>query len=144
MIKIEYFPMPPSINQMYATVGNRRICTRELNDFKRDAEAWIWNNLSLIRNGASKLHLDTQPQLELKILFYLPYEMLFTKKNMPKRWDCSNRIKALEDVIFALISEDDKLVFKIVCEKRAIPSENKCKMRSWTNLSISLLAPQKA
>ena len=62
--------------------------------------------------------------LSFDAAFYMPWGNVFTKKNVPKRMDVSNRIKALHDVLSKKLGFDDKHIFEMRAFKRAIVSNN--------------------
>lgn len=116
--------MPPTINKSYATVGNRRVSTAVLREFKALTHIWSVGNRARLRRIEKKIH-DTQgAKLCLVLIFKFEEQKLFLKdKKTPRRLDTSNRIKAAEDAITGLLGIDDRWVFKIIAEKITAPRD---------------------
>jgi Holliday junction resolvase RusA-like endonuclease len=102
------FPMAPSVNQCYAG-KTRRYATKELKQFKKEAELWALKNKEQIVK-AKKLIQD-QDWVEISIYICVMSQKLYTKKKMIKKWDASNRIKATLDALTKMLDKDDAHFF---------------------------------
>lgn len=49
--------------------------------------------------------------------FYFPYSRIFTKDHRVKKFDVTNRTKALDDCISTIIGIDDRYIFESYSEK---------------------------
>lgn len=98
-------PMPPSVNNAYATVHGRRVLTREGREFKASATA-------LVRKAAAGQCAPVW--LTMTIRLYLP---LCYKNGKVRRVDVSNRVKLLEDAVCEGLGVDDCRVRRLVVEK---------------------------
>jgi Holliday junction resolvase RusA-like endonuclease len=94
-------PMPPSVNNMYATFNGRRIPSREFKAWKADAADKLGAQYAAY--GAPAVHRP----VALSIRVGLNY-----------RGDISNRIKAIEDLLSATLDmPDDRYTDRIVIER---------------------------
>ena len=111
MIKLFKFPVPPSTNGLYKNVGKRRARSEAYREYIHECDEWESLNayaVSVARSAIENINL-----VSLELEFNLPQEKLFTKKGEVKRYDLSNRIKALEDQLFKMLGRDDSCVFEI-------------------------------
>ena len=117
--KLEKLPMPPSVNQCYATVGRKRVSSSALNKFKSAAMMWaVLNRPHLIRVKEEIEDNLKGQKVYLKFVFRFPYKKLYIKKEKtPKKLDVSNRIKPAEDTVCDFLGFDDRHVFKVDAEK---------------------------
>jgi Holliday junction resolvase RusA-like endonuclease len=115
MIKLEGFPVPPSTNALYKNVGRRRAKTDEYKEYEFDCEVWYCSNIKAVKRAIK--YLGDFPLLTIKLEYNLPKSKLFTKQAKVKKYDLSNRIKALEDQLFRLLERDDSCVFEIHATK---------------------------
>lgn len=107
-------PMPPTANRLYLPINGRFIPSPELKMFKKKMELYGLQNKAHLREIASHclcaisngygLHFDRK--------FIFPRSKIFSKKNEPKKYDVTNRIKAIDDGISLLIGVDDKFIFE--------------------------------
>ena len=113
------FPFPVSVNQIYKTVGFRGGHTRRAKSQKyvayiNDCRIWTMRNRTAIH---SLRHLVLEfvkcPEtfVRLNVDLIVPYKKLYTKKGTVKKIDCSNRIKALLDMVSQIIGVDDSRFF---------------------------------
>jgi len=117
--KLEKLPMPPSVNQCYATVGRRRVSSSSLRKFKTETVMWaVFNRPHLVEVRKDIEESFKGKKVYLKFLFRFSDKKLFTKKDkIPKKIDVSNRIKPAEDMVCELLGFDDRYVFKVQAEK---------------------------
>lgn len=91
--------MPPSTNNLYATVRGRRVKTAEARAYAEHVKqrVWLWKQL----HGE-----PPKPPYRLTITLYPP---------TARRIDVSNGIKCLEDGLFAGLDGNDKTVNEVTC-----------------------------
>lgn len=105
-------PLPPSINQQYATVNGRRVLSEESRTYKRKVIRQIQQ---LRTNGAIPDAFVAQAQsgyLALFIDFYF---------ETPLRRDLDGGLKIAQDAICAGLEMDDRRVVDIHLVKRTDP-----------------------
>ena len=105
-------PLPPSINQQYVTVGNRRMLSRESQQFKRDAKRVLDQ---LQRNNTISpafVQRATHGYLALFLDFYF---------ETPMRRDLDGGLKITQDVICTALGINDNRVVDIHLVKRIDP-----------------------
>ncbi len=104
-----YLPLPPSINQQYATVNGRRVLSEESRAYKRKVIRQIQQ---LRQSGAISETFVAQAQagyLALFIDFYF---------ETPLRRDLDGGLKIAQDAICAGLEMDDRRVVDIHLVKR--------------------------
>lgn len=115
-ITLDQIPMPPSENEAYATYQGRRICTRELNEFKSRFQAWSLRRALPLARLIDELKwelADHRKALRVDAYLFFQYDSLFTKPQTKterprrKKMDPSNRCKALYDCLAAMLAIDD-------------------------------------
>jgi len=110
MIVLGNIPIPPSSNQQYATVKSRHtgklIRTKAdcLVTYQKEMYDWGMENLRAIHMVRKTF---TGKELCVHSIFFLHQSRIYTKEGMPKKFDVSNRIKALHDEIAKLTGIDD-------------------------------------
>src|SRR5215203_2134210 len=83
-------PLPPSINRQYATVGNRRVLTKDAREFKRDVKKTIDQALL-----SGKVTTSTEHELQKALIgVYLTFYF-----ETPKRRDLDGGLKIALDAI---------------------------------------------
>lgn len=102
--KIFNFPLPPSVNALYSTIGyenNRRVKSKVYVDYQRDVRNWVAANLTEIKHARdiAKAVYGTAQAFHVDSTFYMLHKQIVCKDGKPKRNDTSNRLKALYDVI---------------------------------------------
>jgi Holliday junction resolvase RusA-like endonuclease len=105
---ISGFPMPPTTNHLYATVGKKRIKSKEYKQFRERVRIWMLQHhheLMLARNVSTKV--GPRRFLHLDMTFRFHIDRILTKDSKPKKLDGSNRVKALEDVLCEMLGIDD-------------------------------------
>ena len=113
---IQNFPLPPSVNNMLASVNGRLIKTGSHKKYRQDCLNWsVINHKTFwpIRNEL--LGIQTQMEREGKIfalsidfLFVFHVEQLIGKKGQLKALDADNRLKPARDALAACLTIDDK------------------------------------
>lgn len=115
-------PIPPSSNNQYflARRGKKtyHIPSEELRDFKRTMAMYPSTCTDfLMSKHIIQGWVNEGLQLAISSVFFFKSERLFTKKDLPKRLDCSNRIKALHDSLSSLLEVDDSWFFQVFAQK---------------------------
>lgn len=119
--------MPPSSNNQYflARRGNKtyHVPSDELKAFKALMDQYaIKEGMSFTFNTNLVRQWISEPcGLIIKSNFFFHEKRMMTKQHLPKRLDCSNRIKALHDNLCRVIGIDDKWFFKVEAEKLICP-----------------------
>ena len=107
---------------MYRNHARGRASSKELILFKANVLDYA---LSLSEETREDLRQIEEGPVSLFLQFNLNHDMMYTKDGRVKRMDVSNLIKSAEDAIMDLIGLDDKFVFKVTCEKVALPKSVK-------------------
>lgn len=124
-ILIQNFPLPPSENQLYRNLPRvGRVATQELKNYRRECEMW-----GIINKNIREIFfafMEDHPNHVLKVDFFFVFkrERLWTKQNLPKKLDASNRVKAAADQLAKFFGIDDKCFFSVSSEK--VSGENEC------------------
>lgn len=108
-------PVPPSTNQLYATVFGRRVLSAEGKKYKKYVVA---------RTPVYRGPLEDNQWLTIKLVFHVPLYNAKSAKHAKKQWDLSNRVKALEDAICEGLSIDDRAVIRMELEKVDAPKRD--------------------
>ena len=105
-------PLPPGVNNQYATVGNRRVLSKEASRFKRDVKkllmgttgdaAWDETEGARLKTGWLGLYLD----------FYFA---------TPLKRDLDGGLKITQDALCEALGLDDRRVVDIHLVKRIDP-----------------------
>lgn len=115
-IWIHNFPMPPPDNQLYRNVqGIGRVKAQVYKDYQKKVDQWGWQNQRLLLNAITFCSL--KPLLSLIVILRVPRSSLWTKKHTVKRWDATNRLKALCDCLSKLLEIDDSHFFHVSVQK---------------------------
>lgn len=94
-------PMPPSVNNMYATFNGRRIPSREFKAWKLNAADKLGSQYA--RYGSPAVHRPVALTIRLGLNY---------------RGDISNRIKAVEDLLVdTLDMPNDRYIDRILIER---------------------------
>lgn len=124
IVNLVRFPLPPSANALYATVGRRRVKSVSYRLFLRAALNWMKFNSAAI-DEARALTTLTGPNrfIHIDTVFYMPRGRIFCKDGRPKRNDTSNRIKALHDALAEMLGIDDCYLWSGSYDKIAVDLE---------------------
>ena len=103
------FPLTPSANGLYATVGRRRIKSKKYNEFLIRFDVWRMRNFRLLKK-ASDYFADNLGNNWVQVNMYICVnrKTVFNLKGGVKSLDSSNRIKACHDALARGIDIDDK------------------------------------
>jgi crossover junction endodeoxyribonuclease RusA len=104
-------PLPPSINNQYATVGNRRVLTKEAAQFKRAVRRLILSAHGADLSDAEREQLKTG-YLGLYLDFYF---------ETPLKRDLDGGLKIAQDALCEALGLDDRRVVDIHLIKRIDP-----------------------
>lgn len=125
---LERFPMPPSVNKAYANNfgrGRGRFKTKDYRDFEKSAMLWaIKNQAAVMKARAMVAGLAKGEVIRIESVFMFDRKSIITLDGRPKRLDCSNRIKILDDVISSIIHIDDCMFWAGSYEKRVTPHKH--------------------
>lgn len=105
-------PMPPSVNNQYATVGNRRVLTKPAQKFRRDVSVIIEQLRTKDRLDAALEKALQSSLLGIYLTFY------FTS---PMRRDLDGGLKITLDAIGDAIGFDDRRVVDLHLTKQIDP-----------------------
>lgn len=127
MIHIKEFPMPPSVNALYANGRHGgRFKTQKYREFEIQAHNWMIKNghlLSYMREYVKKATESPYEVLQTDIMFFFPATEIWTKAGKPKRNDCRNRLKALDDAIAKILDIDDCYFVAGFIDRTAMPND---------------------
>lgn len=105
-------PMPPSVNNQYATVDGRRVLSKEAARFKRTVRDQVRREIATGRIGAAELERLATSYLALFIDFYFA---------TPLRRDLDGGLKLTQDALCEALTLNDNRVVDIHLVKRIDP-----------------------
>lgn len=112
---ITNFPVPPSVNKLYAHIphngGMRMIKTRDYRDYERLVYLWLTNNRDQVKGTRDLVRAIGEQVLHVDSTFHMGRGEIVCKNGKPKRNDTSNRLKALHDVLSSVIVGIDDCYF---------------------------------
>lgn len=100
-------PWPPTTNHLYATVGRRRILSKDGVDYT-DTAGKVLMGYEAIKSWSWKG----------------PYKITVTLHGKQRRYDIANREKILLDLIFRAIGQDDSLIDDLRLVRGAVDKSN--------------------
>lgn len=126
--------MPPSVNKIYLPVRGRFIPSKHLISYKKELEHYYLTFRLQIEEIAQSCMRAYQSGQVISFTreFYFQRTYLFTKKGTPRKFDLTNREKALDDGISNFIGVDDSAVFSSTSRKRLSPLP----LREFVNVTI--------
>jgi hypothetical protein len=113
----DLFPIPPSENNCYPTMVNRktmrafRFPSGELKAFKKAVDTWARDRQDLIKRARLALLPSQQSQVRVDIYIAWSSQRLYTKDGRRKSLDASNRIKPIHDALSELLGIDDRFFY---------------------------------
>jgi Holliday junction resolvase RusA-like endonuclease len=128
-IVFEGMPIPPSDNAIKKPVQRYKkgssykilsfVSTNEYEIYKLTLAQWLSKNEDKVKPSvkAIKALFDSNTHLSIRAVFYLKRERIFTKKGEIKKFDVTNRLKALHDTFCTFCCIDDKIFFHSSAEK---------------------------
>ena len=110
-LTITNFPIPPTVNKLYAYVGGRMVKAKCYRDYERACYVWLTTNPQQVAQlrqftrdiGSYVLHVDA--------CFYMSKRSIVCLNGKPKKNDTSNRLKPLHDVLSSIIIGVDDSYF---------------------------------
>ena len=105
-------PLPPGVNNQYATVGNRRVLSKEASRFKRDVKKLL---MGLAGDGAR----DETEGARLKVGWLGLYLDFYFAT--PLKRDLDGGLKITQDALCEALGLDDRRVVDIHLVKRIDP-----------------------
>jgi len=105
-------PMPPSVNNQYATVDGRRVLSKEAARFKRTVREQVRRAIAAGQIGAAELERLATGYLALYIDFYFA---------TPLRRDLDGGLKITQDALCEALTLNDNRVVDIHLIKRIDP-----------------------
>lgn len=123
---LEKFPMPISENKFRGAFFDQtkqemvHYSTGDLKAFKRIGHEWRLEHLRFcqeIRVWARTAVADQSHQIRIDCNFIFPKEKVWTKAGKIRKFDASNRIKPLHDVLADILDVDDCYFYPGVSEK---------------------------
>lgn len=122
MFTLKKIPLPPSSNQIYASVRGRLIKSQHARIYSNQCQIWALKNFKLL--DMIKDHYKSETTLEVNYIFVFHKQRLVGKKNQIKKLDAANRIKVIQDELAKMIGIDDSLFLKTTIEKVTCESES--------------------
>lgn len=113
MITISIPCLPPSTNNAYATINDRRVPTRQSKTFKELVE---WHTLAQTNRKPLK------GILSVSLTFYS--ETWFTKAGEPRVIDVANLEKLYVDSVFKALGMKDHMIFELKLRKLIGPEQS--------------------
>ncbi len=105
-------PLPPSINNQYATVGNRRVLSKEAARFKRATKRLLLSAQGLAALDGAEYERLKEGYLGLYLDFYF---------ETPLKRDLDGGLKITQDALCEALGLDDRRVVDIHLVKRIDP-----------------------
>lgn len=125
----DHLPIPPSSNNQYILVRRGRktyhVPSEELKTFKKEMASYaVFNRKAFEFNkGVVGAWVGEGCLLEVKAEMFFEHSRIFCKDGSPKKFDVSNRLKALHDQLALLLDIDDKWFFKVFASKSPVASQ---------------------
>ena len=128
VIELNGIPMPPSGNNVYATLMLRgrpvRVKSKPMKLFERDAAQWALRaGLALTQARVMAQTLDIGTALQVDCLFHFHRKSVLTLTGRPKRNDTANRLKPLHDSLSGILGIDDCHFWNGSFEKLVVPDQ---------------------
>lgn len=130
------FPLPPSENACYKTVGRGgkvwRAQSQALREYNIEVDEWVYMNKEKLREVWDYIGESCRdgadgeieaPILHVETYFCFQPERLYTKRGTVKRLDTSNRIKPTHDALSRVVGLDDRQFWTLHAEKLELESE---------------------
>lgn len=120
MFVLKNYPLPPSSNDLYASVRGRLVKTKMARLYEFEVQSYKLNQHSFIEEIKSRLKDE---MIIVDCVFVFEKSRLISKENKLKKLDASNRLKICHDTLAKLIEIDDKNIvkgsfMKITCEHK--------------------------
>lgn len=138
-ITLKDLPMPPSANNLHATIWKtkRRVRTKEYNIYEQMMNLWASTHQVQLNNARQlTIALKKDQAIRVDRTYWFQRSSVLTKTGEPKRNDTSNRIKALDDSLSALLGIDDKYFWEGSFEKLIVPSGDH---PGWVDVTLTII-----
>jgi Holliday junction resolvase RusA-like endonuclease len=126
-VQLVKVPMPPSINKQLMVSKGRMIKTNEARKYDRAFDVYLLMRQKAIaatKDLIRQWQKDGFNALRVDIEFFFPKEKLFSKNNMIKKLDTTNRVKSVLDKISLALEIDDSLFIETFATKTLCDSEH--------------------
>jgi Holliday junction resolvase RusA-like endonuclease len=125
IVTLSGFPMPPSVNNLYISMGRRRVKAPSYRAFERQVLQWMMLHAQEL-DLARKLSTMTGPQrfIHIDAVFFMHRSRILCKDGRPKKNDTANRIKALDDALAQILGIDDCYFWSGSYDKAAVDDES--------------------
>lgn len=119
MIVFDDFPLPPSVNSCYPTIGGRRVRSGDLKKFLVWAARWKALHMRQMLDCEDQLRAWMREGYQIRVdsWFCFEYSRVYTKKYEIKALDAHNFTKPLHDALAELLNIDDRHFFSGLAEK---------------------------
>lgn len=130
-------PMPPSANNLYATIGRKRVKSKGYKAYELAVQTWTLTHHQQVQmaRGLANMLLPKRI-IHAEMAFYQRRSSILTKDWKPKRNDTANRIKALHDVIAQFSYIDDCWFWSGDYRKTAIAETAETE---WVDVTLTLI-----
>ena len=114
--------MPPSSNNLYASVNGRLVKSKEGRVYSQTCDIWALKNFRVIEAIRKAVESTKYPfAIELDATFVFLNARIVGKNNKLKKIDASNRLKSLHDNFARLCHFDDSQIIggafeKVTCD----------------------------
>lgn len=115
MFILKRIPIPPTSNNLYASVRGRLIKSIEGRKYESALKLYSIRNFKIL--DKIKSNLKPSDSLRVDCFFIFHKNRIISKKGEYKKLDVTNRIKALHDAISDMVGIDDKQFISVGCEK---------------------------
>lgn len=121
MFSLYKYPLPPSSNELYASVRGRLIKTKIARLYDYEVQNYYLNNINMFND----LRLFVKDSLiSVDCIFIFHKKRIISKENKVKKLDASNRLKICHDTLAKILDIDDKQIVRGSFEKATCDSEN--------------------
>lgn len=105
MLLLKRFPLPPSSNQLYASVNGRFIKSTEGRKYDAAVDKYAIREYKIL--DQFKEMIKETDVFNVDMYFVFSRDRLITKKETIKKLDATNRLKASHDGLSKIIGVDD-------------------------------------
>lgn len=105
MLLLKRFPLPPSSNQLYASVNGRFIKSTEGRKYDAAVDMYAIREYKIL--DQFKEMIKETDVFNVDMYFVFSRDRLITKKETIKKLDATNRLKASHDGLSKIIGVDD-------------------------------------
>lgn len=120
MFSLYKYPLPPSSNELYASVRGRFIKTKIARLYDFEVQNYYYNHIDMI-NDIKSFVKDSMICVECIFVFHK--KRIISKENKIKKLDASNRLKICHDSLSRILDIDDKQIIRGTFEKATCDQE---------------------